>query len=279
MKANTDQIMTESIPSGQAPPPSQTTPVHTGHPNGIATVTSEAEAFYTEGLRLLKESQIPFLLGGTYAVSAYTGICRPTKDIDVFCRGGDLLRILTYFQDRGFETEIEDERWIGKVKHGPHFFDVIFNSAAAINPVNDRWFEESHHALVCGSDVQLIPPTEMVFSKSFVQMRHKYDGADVVHLILRQHRHIDWKRLLAHMEQYWEVLLIQVLNFRFIYPTERDCIPAWLMQELLERLSERAKLPLPQTRICRGRLFSREDYLIDVAEWGFADVVGEETRG
>jgi hypothetical protein len=27
------------------------------------------------------------------------------------------------------------------------------------------------------------------------------------------------------MEQYWEVLLIHILNFRFIYPSERDKIP------------------------------------------------------
>ncbi|MBK3735540.1 hypothetical protein GAY29_21025 [Azospirillum brasilense] len=245
---------------------------------GRAHVSAEAEAFYTESLKILTESGIPFLLGGTYALSAYPGIPRPTKDIDIFCRGGDFPRILAHFQDRGFTTEIEDERWIGKVLHGDLFFDVIFNSAAAINPVNDRWFEEDHRALVCGTDVQLIPPTEMVFSKAFVQMRHKHDGPDVAHMILKQHAHIDWKRLLGHMEQYWEVLLMHVLNFRFIYPTERDHIPAWLLQELLDRLNERAKLPVPQTRICRGRLFSREDYRIDVTDWGFADVVGEETK-
>ncbi|MCG5243676.1 nucleotidyltransferase family protein [Azospirillum doebereinerae] len=245
---------------------------------GSATVTPEAEAFYAQSMRLMVESGIPFLLGGTYAVSAYTGITRPTKDIDVFCRGGDFPRILAHFQGHGFATEIEDERWIGKVKHGDLFFDVIFNSAAAINPVTDRWFEEEHRALICGTDVQLVAPTEMIFSKSFVQMRHKYDGPDVAHLILKQHDRIDWKRLLAHMEQHWEVLLIHALNFRFIYPTERDRIPEWLVDELLDRMTERAKLPVAQTRICRGRLFSREDYRIDVTEWGFADVVGEETK-
>ena len=28
-------------------------------------------------------------------------------------------------------------------------------------------------------------------------------------------------------------------------------------------------------RICRGRLFSPRDYITDIAEWGFADVVGK----
>ncbi|MGQ9369099.1 nucleotidyltransferase family protein [Azospirillum sp. ST 5-10] len=243
-----------------------------------AAASPEAEAFYAESLRLLRESGIPFLLGGTYAVCAYTGISRPTKDIDVFCKAGDFPRILSYFQDRGYGTEIEDERWLGKVLQGDLFFDVIFNSAVATNPVSDRWFKESHTARVFGHEVQVTPPTELIYSKAFVQIRHKYDGADVAHLILRCHDAIDWKRLLSYMEQYWEVLLMHVLNFRFIYPSERDLIPPWLLDELLLRVQERARLPAPQTRICRGRLFSREDYLIDVTEWGFADMGGEGTK-
>lgn len=244
-------------------------------PESLAVSTSvEAEAFYRDSLQHLKDSGIPFLLGGTYAVCAYTGLTRPTKDIDVFCLAGDYPRILNHFGRLGFETEIEDERWIAKVRSGKLFFDVIFNSTTAVTPVSHHWFAESHTRQVFGIDVQITPPTELVWSKAFVQDRHKYDGADIAHVILRQHQNIDWRRLLVYMEQYWEVLLIHVLNFRFIYPTERECIPRWLFDELIRRLKERADLPVPQTRICRGRLFSRSDYAIDVLEWGFADVVG-----
>src|SRR5918911_4849219 len=89
----------------------------------------EAEAFYTEALRELSELGIPFLLAGTYPVSAYTGITRTTKDLDVFCLPGDYPRILTHFQDLGYEIEIEDDRWIGKAYKGELFFDVIFAAA------------------------------------------------------------------------------------------------------------------------------------------------------
>lgn len=93
-------------------------------------------------------------------------------------------------------------------------------------------------------------------------------------MILRQNNRIDWNRLLIYMDQYWEVLLVHVLNFRFIYPSERDLVPRWLLDELLLRTPEQADLPPPETRVCRGRLFSSDDYRIDVGEWGFADVVG-----
>src|SRR3712207_8221329 len=76
---------------------------------------AEAVDFYVGSLQLLKESGIPFLLSGTYALSCFTGITRPTKDLDVFCKPSDAPKILSFFKARGYEIEMEDERWIGKV--------------------------------------------------------------------------------------------------------------------------------------------------------------------
>jgi hypothetical protein len=234
----------------------------------------DADQFYAQSLRILKDSQIPFLVAGTFAVNCYTSINRATKDLDIFCKAGDFPRILLHFKEQGFETSIEDERWLAKVRTGACFFDVIFSSPSAVITVSDYWFKESHPAEIYDVPVQLTPPTEMIWSKALLQNRHRYDGADIAHIILRQSDRIDWKRLLTHMEQYWEVLLIHLLNFRFIYPSEREKIPRWIIDELLLRAKEQADLPIPKTKVCRGRLFSPDDYRVDVAEWGFADVVG-----
>lgn len=236
---------------------------------------AEAEEFYATSLRLLKESGIPFLLSGTYAVTAFTGISRPTKDIDVFCKAGDYPKILAYFQDRGYRTDVEDERWIAKVWCGDHFFDVIFNMSNATVPVTDDWFLGEDTITVYGVEAKVTPPTELIWSKMFIQDRYRYDGADVAHVILKKHDAIDWKRLLRNMEPYWEVLLNHLLNFRFIYPTERDLVPRWLMEELTGRLQAQVRLPPARVKVCRGRLFSPRDYVTDITEWGFADVVGK----
>jgi hypothetical protein len=235
----------------------------------------EAEAFYAESLKLLKESGIPFLLSGTYAVTAYAGIHRPTKDLDVFCKAGDFPRILSFFQDRGYRTDVEDERWIAKVWQGKHFFDVIFAMSNGTAPVTDEWFQGGDVITVYGAEVGITPPTELIVSKMFIQDRYRYDGADVVHVIYKAHDRIDWKRLLRYMEPYWEVLLGHLLNFRFVYPTERDLAPGWLMAELVSRLQAQAGLPPARVKVCRGRLFSPRDYVTDITEWGFADVVGK----
>ena len=235
----------------------------------------EAVDFYVESLRLLNESGVPFLLSGTYALSCFTGIVRPTKDLDVFCKPSDAPKILAFFKARGYDIEVEDERWIGKVWKGEHFFDVIFNISSASIPITDEWFQNVYEAEVYGTCVRITPPTEFVLSKVFLQTRYRYDGADVAHVILKKHGEIDWQRLLNAMELYWEVLLIQILNFRFIYPTERDLIPRWLFDELVERIKAQAELPPAGIRICRGRLLSPTDFVVDVSEWGFADVVGK----
>ena len=235
----------------------------------------DAVDFYVESLRLLAESGLPFLLSGTYALSCYTGITRPTKDLDVFCKPSDAPKILGFFKGRGYRIDIEDERWIGKVWKGEHFFDVIYNMSTASIPVTDHWFREPYEVEVYGTNVRITPPTEFLLSKLFLQDRYRYDGADVAHVILKKHDEIDWRYLLNAMELYWEVLLIHLLNFRFIYPTERERIPRWLFDELLERLHAQAEMPAARMRICRGRLFSPRDYVTDIAEWGFADVVGK----
>jgi hypothetical protein len=240
---------------------------------------SEPQAFYIDCLTVLREAEIPFLLGGGHAVNAHTGLERASKDLDIFCKAGDYPRILSEFQRNGYRIEIEDERWIAKIRRNAWYADVIFSSTSGVTPVTDRWFDEVCLARLFGVEVRVLPPTELIWSKLFVQDRCRYDGADIAHVMLRQSERIDWPRLLAHAEQYWEVLLAQLITFRFIYPSERDAVPAWLLDELLDRLRHQRELPQPQTKVCRGRHFSRGDYLADITEWGFADIVGDDGTG
>jgi hypothetical protein len=235
----------------------------------------EAEAFYIEALTELTQLGTPYLLAGTYALSAYTGISRPTKDLDIFCKAGDYPRILAYVQERGYGIGVEDERWIAKLYDGKYFVDVIFSVRGGDVTINDEWFEDAPEVELYGTHVRITKPTQLIWSKMFMQDRYRYDGADVAHVILKQHEAIDWHKLLSGMELHWEVLLSHLINFRFAYPTERDCVPRWLMQELIGRLQAQVTLPPAKVRVCRGRLFSPRDYVTDITEWGFADVVGK----
>ena len=244
-------------------------------------VAPEREDFYAESLKLLAASGYPFLLSGTYALSCYTGISRPTKDVDLFAKPSDALKILAFFRNHGVPVEMVDERWLARITRGEVFMDLIFNMPTSGSTVSEAWFKAAPKARIYDTVVQLVPPTEFIWSKIFVQDRYRYDGADVAHVILKKHEEIDWRRLLDHLELYWEVLLMALLNFRFVYPSERDLVPKWLMDELLERLTAQRAMPGPGIKICRGRIFSPRDYEIDVTEWGFSEAFGnlEERYG
>lgn len=142
----------------------------------------EAEAFYRTAVDEMTAVGLPFLLAGTYAVSAYTGISRVTKDLDIFCKAGDSIRILAHFGELGYEIEIEDDRWLSKVKRGNCFFDVIFASANGAMPIGDTWFQNAQPIEAFGTRVWIVGATELVFSKAFVKLRHRYDGADLAHI-------------------------------------------------------------------------------------------------
>jgi hypothetical protein len=233
-----------------------------------------AEQFYTDSLRILNEAEVPFMVGGTFAVNSYIGIDRPTKDMDIFCKTGDYPKIMQIFSEQGYKTEMTDERWLAKIFKGKFFFDIIFNSSIAVMPVTDDWFKESKIATIYNTKVKVLPATELIWSKAFVQSRDKFDGNDITHLILLEYKNINWKRLFSYMDHYWEILLMHVLRFRFIYPSQREVVPKWLLDELLDRLNDQIKLPTSQEKVCRGRLLSLGDFEVDVKKWGFTDLIG-----
>lgn len=237
-----------------------------------------AHAFYAEVLKILKDSKFTFMVAGGFAVNAYTGLQRPTKDIDIFVKAGDYPKILNKFTSLGYKTQVSDERWIAKIFKGKLYVDLIFGSSNLVAPVTDDWFRDSGTAKFFNYEVRIPSVTDLIVSKVFIQNRDRYDGADVAHLILLKHHDINWERLLCSLEQYWEVLLIHLLNFRFIYPSEREKIPSWLLRELLSRLQHQFELPTPRMKVCRGRMFSVADYTVDIAGLGFADMFGGENE-
>src|SRR3954451_3377009 len=135
-------------------------------PNGtLIQPPPAAEAFYSEVLQLMAQSGIPFLVSGTYALASYNGIDRPTKDVDVFAKAGDALKMLSYFKEHGFDVEIVDERWLYRIKPGEVFVDIITNMPTVTPHETDEWFRGAPEASLFGAKVKLMPPTQFIWWK------------------------------------------------------------------------------------------------------------------
>ncbi|WP_240040606.1 MULTISPECIES: nucleotidyltransferase [Chitinophagaceae] len=230
----------------------------------------QARAFYEEALEGLAESGAQFMMGGGFALYQYTGIERDMKDLDVFCKPSEYPRILKHFASKGFETELTDVRWLAKVFDGPHYIDIIFNTVNNICTVDDTWYEHATECAFGNITVKVLPAEELVWCKIYVQNRERFDGSDVNHILLKWGKKLDWKRLLFRMDPHWHLLLMQILSFQFVYPSEfHEIIPRWLFEELMERAREQYDLPSPTEKVCRGPIIDQTQYQVDIKEWNY----------
>lgn len=230
----------------------------------------EAHSFYKEALEMLNNSGASYLLGGAFALFHYTGIYRDTKDLDVFCKSTEYPKILKFFSEKGYKTELTDARWLAKIFKNEYFIDIIFDTTNNICRVDDLWYTHAVKAPFKGIDVLLVAPEELIWCKIYVQNRERFDGADVNHLLLKTGKHLDWKRLLFHMEQHWHLLLAQLIIFQFVYPAEyHEIIPKWLFDNLMSRAHEQYDLPSPLEKVCRGPIIDQTQYSIDIKDWDY----------
>jgi hypothetical protein len=230
----------------------------------------DAVAFYTNALQTLAAAGVPVLVGGAYAFYRYAEIARLTKDFDIFIRPADVARCLRVLRQKGYRTETVFPHWLSKAWSGEAFMDIIHSSGNGIVQVDDDWFAHAVEAEVLGLRVKLTPVEEMIWSKAFVMERERCDAADIAHLIRHCSAVIDWPRLVRRFGPRWRVLLAHLALFGFIYPGERDRVPAAVLADLAGRL---VNDPVNQEdeRVCNGTLLSRSQYLVDVERWGYED--------
>lgn len=240
-----------------------------GHPVFDPNDAAAADCYRT-ALRALAGAGVGVLVGGGFAFARHTGIRRQTKDFDLFLRPADRDRALAALAAAGFRTEVTYPHWLAKAFRDDHFVDLISNAGNGAGAMDDGWFAHAEPAELFGEPVRLCPAEEMVWQKTFIMERDRFDGADVAHVFRALGPRLDWPRLLARFGPHWRVLLAHVVLFGFIYPGERDRIPAWVEADLLARL--RADEPSPaDARLCRGTMLCVLQFLPDVEEWGYRD--------
>ena len=232
-------------------------------------VSLPASQFYGETLQTLNEAELPFVVGGAFALKHYAGIDRVTKDLDVFLCRRDLPRALKVLGEAGYITEDTFPHWLAKAWCGENFVDFIHASANGLCQVDDDWFRSARKVTIFDRPALLCPVEEVIWSKCFVMERERFDGADIYHLLRAKGETMDWNRLLASVGDQWRVLLGHLVFYSFVYPREREKIPRWVMDLLMGRMAgERASEDVP---VCNGTLLSREQYLFDLQERGYED--------
>lgn len=234
-------------------------------------ISAHEERVFKKAIRALTGAGVPFVVAGAYAMFHYAGIWRNTKDMDLFLRPPDAIRALDVLAAEGFCTWVHDEHWLAKATMEDSLVDLIYGSGNWLQVVDDRWFERSEPGEILGQPVRFAPVEEIIASKAYVAVRHRWDGTDIMHLLEAHATRIDWDHLLGRFEPHWELLYSYLLLFWFVYPTRRADIPRRIMG-LLGDLTERTlSEPRPDEPICRGTLLDPYGYLVDIQERGYVD--------
>jgi hypothetical protein len=228
-------------------------------------------AFYRRTLHVLSDARVPFLVGGSHALLNYTGIVRQTKDFDLFIQRENLDAGLSALREAGYHTEVTFPHWLAKAKEGNDAVDLVFSSGNGLCTVDAAWFDHALEADVLGMPVKIAPVEELLWQKSFVMERERFDGADVAHILRSCAETLDWDRLLARFDPHWQLLLAHLVLFAFIYPSERHRLPERVMATLIGRLQQEMASPPSAERVCRGTLTSRAQYLLDIGRYGYED--------
>jgi len=248
-------------------------PVTSSMPNDIP---EEQGALFREVLLLLEKRGFPYAVSGAFALRRHTGICRFTKDLDLFMTARTSRKVLPYLRKHGFECELTDPVWLAKVHKGDFFVDLITGMSNAVIVVEDSWIEHAGPAVVHGVKTRVLAPEELVASKIFVAKRERFDGADIAHVIYGTRGTFDWDRELKLVGEHWEMLLWSLLLFRYVYPAQTHYVPAMVWGELLQRLQHRIASPDSKAKF-RGSLVDEKMFAIDVNEWALENLL-EETR-
>jgi len=230
------------------------------------------QAFYLKAMEILDRAKVPYLVGGAYALAYYAGIVRHTKDFDVFLRKDHVKNALLAFEQQGYRTEYTHPHWVAKAFNqgddNPDFVDFIYGSGNGLTAVDELWFKHAVDGELFGRRVKLCPAEEIIWSKSFIMERNRFDGADVAHILQARAEKLDWQRMLQRFASHERVLLAHLLLFGYAYPAECSSVPREVLDELWRKISSEPRNSDP---VCRGTFLSWNQYLPDIKERGYED--------
>lgn len=236
---------------------------------------AEQRQLFVEVLELMNRKQVPYVVSGAFALYEHTGICRDTKDLDLFLPAEHVDRALDALRVAGFATEVADPVWLAKAHRADFFVDLITGMSNGAVTVEQSWIDRSTPCTVLGVPSRVLGPEELIASKMFVTRRERFDGADICHVIYGTRNTFDWDYMMELVRQHgdhWEIILWHLVLYHYVYPAQTDTVPRKIWDLLLTKFRDAVANPDPQAKF-RGSLIDENMFWIDVNEWGMANTL------
>ena len=141
---------------------------------------------------VLKQAEVPFALGGSFAVYAHGGHSSD-HDVDFVIREQDKGRALEELAAVGFEVEQPPEDWLVKVFDEGRMVDLIYRPVES--PVTDATLRDTVMRPVEAINMPVLSATQLMVHKLLSYTQHHCDFATGLPVARSLREQIDWDRV------------------------------------------------------------------------------------
>lgn len=141
---------------------------------------------------VLREAEIPFMLGGSMAVWAYGGP-EPTNDLDLMLREEDAERALRALESAGMRSEHPPEEWLVKAWHGDVLIDLIFGPRGL--PIDDDVLGRAVERNLSALRVPVMALEDVLATKLLALDEHQLDLSWLLQISRAVREQVDWEAL------------------------------------------------------------------------------------
>lgn len=190
---------------------------------------------YRDAMDAARAASIPFAVGGAFALAAYTGFWRNTKDLDLYVLPRDRERMIAILGDLGmadyYETHSYDRWWIYRATRNDSIVDIIWAMANHRAQIDDLWLS-GPEIEIREHRVRVLPAEAMLWDKLYIMQRDRCDWPDALNLLYFAGAGIDWEYLLFRIGDDAPLLAGALSAFRWVAPGRAESLPSWLWERL-----------------------------------------------
>jgi hypothetical protein len=185
-------------------------------------VSEKEWAIYSRAIEAVRAAGVDFMLGGGFALAAFTGRWRDTKDIDLYIRPQDRDRVVKALASAGFKDYYDqlpyDRKWIYRSIRSGVIVDIIWSMANQRAQVDSLWFERAGTLELRGQKLLILPPEEFMWCKLYILQRDHCDWTDVFNLLHAVGHRLDWAHLINRLEEDAPLLKALLLVYGWLCP-------------------------------------------------------------
>lgn len=191
---------------------------------------------YLKVIEQLRRRRIQFALGGAFALAAYTGRWRNTKDLDFYLMPEDREAGIDAVHQAGLADYHDhmpyDREWIYRSHQGEVIVDLIWSFANQPTVVDSLFVSAGPVMDMHGESLRIVPAEEMIWAKIYILQKDRCDWGDVLNLLYFQGETLDWLHLLQRVDQDIPLLRGALSVYAWLVPGRARSIPDWVWERV-----------------------------------------------